>query len=73
MLSFFLDDEDFYEYIYRSNCELGKQQCLNLKKIQVFAKNPNLRETRQMDTRKECLKIWKVGEGRGGLCTLHYM
>jgi len=54
------DDQEFYDYIYQSNCDLGQLQSLNLKKIQVFAKNANLRDERQTEIRTECLSIWDV-------------
>ncbi|XP_067947035.1 cap-specific mRNA (nucleoside-2'-O-)-methyltransferase 1-like [Watersipora subatra] len=59
-LSMLKADEDFFDYIYKSNSDLGHQQCLNLKKIQVYAKNPDLRDARQMDIRSQCLKLWQI-------------
>jgi len=55
-----LEDEDFSDYIFKSNNELGQAQCINLKKIQVYAQNPSLRDERQMEIRAQCLDLWQV-------------
>jgi hypothetical protein len=58
-------DAQFFDYIKNSNEKLGKVQIFNLKKIQAFATNPDLFDTRQADIRDECLKLWKIpGDNR---------
>ncbi|XP_076464840.1 cap-specific mRNA (nucleoside-2'-O-)-methyltransferase 1-like isoform X2 [Babylonia areolata] len=53
-------DEVFFTYIYNSNVKLGKQQIINLRKIQTFARNVDLYEARQADVRRQLLEKWKV-------------
>ncbi|XP_041352995.1 cap-specific mRNA (nucleoside-2'-O-)-methyltransferase 1-like [Gigantopelta aegis] len=54
------NDEQFFQYIKDSNEIIGRNQVINLKKIQVFTQNANLYEERQADIRKQCLEKWKV-------------
>ncbi|XP_064623384.1 cap-specific mRNA (nucleoside-2'-O-)-methyltransferase 1-like [Lineus longissimus] len=53
-------DMPFYNAMVFSNDSFGRKQVLNLKKIQIFAKNPDLHEGKQADMRKECLMKWKI-------------
>ena len=59
-LSILKDDETFYKYMIDSNEKFGKIQCVNLKKIQAFATNKNLYDTRQAELFDECLKYWNI-------------
>lgn len=59
-LSVLKSDENFFKYIKESNEKIGKIQCVNLKKIQAFASNKSLYDTRQADLFDECLKYWKI-------------
>ncbi|XP_002022824.2 cap-specific mRNA (nucleoside-2'-O-)-methyltransferase 1 [Drosophila persimilis] len=51
-------DADFIHYIIDSNNAIGKKQIVGLRKIATFAKNTELKETRQSEVRQECLKRW---------------
>lgn len=53
-------DDPFFRYIYNSNMSIGEQQIIGLVKIQTFARNTELRETRQADIRKMCLEKWQI-------------
>lgn len=51
---------EFVHYIINSNNTIGKNQIIGLKKIAAFCKNPNLKETRQIEFRKKCLELWNL-------------
>ncbi|XP_071079493.1 cap-specific mRNA (nucleoside-2'-O-)-methyltransferase 1-like [Haliotis cracherodii] len=53
-------NEEFFNYIFKSNDLLGRNQIIGLKKIQVFAQNVDLYEERQADVRADCLRRWQV-------------
>jgi len=53
-------DKQFFDYIVRSNNEIGRAQVTGLEKIAAFYKNRNLHEKRQADVRRECLGYWNV-------------
>ncbi|CAH0395806.1 unnamed protein product [Bemisia tabaci] len=53
-------DENFFNYMIKSNNELASRQIVNLKKVVAFVKNPNLLEARQKDLKEQCLKYWEV-------------
>ncbi|XP_014367427.2 cap-specific mRNA (nucleoside-2'-O-)-methyltransferase 1 [Papilio machaon] len=59
-LSVLQEDTEFCEYIYKSNCILGKNQIENLLKIAAFSKNKNLVEPSQATMRSECLSLWQL-------------
>lgn len=54
------DTTAFYEYIRRSNNELGISQIRNLRKIRAFVSNSTLRDERQHEIRSRCLEYWEV-------------
>ncbi|KAL3872951.1 hypothetical protein ACJMK2_036120 [Sinanodonta woodiana] len=54
------EDDPFFAYICESNDSLGQKQVVGLRKIQAFAQNANLHETRQADIRIELLQRWKI-------------
>lgn len=53
-------DENFSNYIYNSNNNIGKNQIVGLIKIAAYCTNNELLESRQADIRKTCLKLWKL-------------
>ncbi|KAF6208213.1 hypothetical protein GE061_016665 [Apolygus lucorum] len=55
-----MGDEQFYNYLVRSNNSLGERQVVNLIKISAFCRDHQLREDRQSDMRRLCLKSWDV-------------
>ncbi|CAF4934339.1 unnamed protein product [Pieris macdunnoughi] len=59
-LSVLMDDQPFFEYIYKSNCVLGEKQIKNLLKLAEFSKNKELNETCQAEMREQCLRLWKL-------------
>ena len=59
-LSVLNHDATFADYVIRSNEELGAVQAIALKKIQTFARNPNLHESRQSETRARLMEKWQV-------------
>ncbi|CAB3220736.1 unnamed protein product [Arctia plantaginis] len=54
------EDSNFFEYIYRSNCLLGKKQIQNLLKIARYSKDRNLKELHQAEMKEQCLALWKL-------------
>ncbi|CAG4971708.1 unnamed protein product [Colias eurytheme] len=59
-LSVIMEDQAFYEYIYKSNCLLGEKQIKNLLKLAEFSKNKDLKEACQADMREQCLELWQL-------------
>ena len=59
-LSVLKQDTKFFNYIYKSNCNLARKQELGLAKLSDFSRNPNLVETRQVSLRSQCLNAWNV-------------
>ncbi|XP_050440326.1 cap-specific mRNA (nucleoside-2'-O-)-methyltransferase 1 isoform X2 [Adelges cooleyi] len=55
-----LNDKSFFEYLWKSNNELGQIQALSLSKIVAFTKDQRLADDRQKDLRKMCLDLWDV-------------
>ena len=53
-------NNNFVEYLRRSNDMLGERQIVSLVKIRAYYQNSNLHETRQKEIRDQCLKLWKV-------------
>lgn len=53
-------DEKFFNYIVESNNTIGRNQIAGLLKIAAFCKDVTLKETRQVQIRTDCLKIWKL-------------
>lgn len=53
-------DEKFFNYIYESNMQIGRNQIAGLLKIAAYVKEPTLKETRQAQIRADCLQIWKL-------------
>jgi cap1 methyltransferase len=53
------EDNNFFEYITRSNNKIGERQILFLSKVKAFAENSQL-DLKQPELRKECLNYWKV-------------
>lgn len=53
-------DENFYNYIYDSNCAIGDNQVQALLKIAHYSKDPNLKESRQEEFKRDSLAIWKI-------------
>lgn len=54
------NDRDFFDYIYNSNNEIGKNQIVGLMKIAAYCHDTELIETRQSEIRKKCLQLWKL-------------
>ncbi|XP_069191873.1 cap-specific mRNA (nucleoside-2'-O-)-methyltransferase 1 isoform X2 [Procambarus clarkii] len=52
-------DQEFYDYIYTSNNELGFRQMVSLRKIQIFCQDTQMIETRQSELRIQCLNLWQ--------------
>lgn len=59
-LSILMDDEKFFDYIYESNNTIGSNQVVGLMKIAAYSKDSTLREARQSELQKECLKLWRI-------------
>lgn len=53
-------DQEFYNYLISSNNIIGKNQIVGLVKIAAYCHDPELIEKRQSETRKQCLKLWKL-------------
>ncbi|XP_045121975.1 cap-specific mRNA (nucleoside-2'-O-)-methyltransferase 1-like [Portunus trituberculatus] len=53
-------DQEFFDYMYSSNNEIGFQQMISLKKIQQFCQDTQLIEPRQSDLRHQCLEHWHL-------------
>ncbi|XP_053950951.1 cap-specific mRNA (nucleoside-2'-O-)-methyltransferase 1 [Anastrepha ludens] len=51
-------DKTFLDYIVKSNNEIGQNQIVGLRKIAVYCRNIQLRETKQSEIRKRCLELW---------------
>ncbi|XP_002738079.1 cap-specific mRNA (nucleoside-2'-O-)-methyltransferase 1-like [Saccoglossus kowalevskii] len=54
------EDRNFFEYVTKSHESLAIQQARALKKIQAYAQNTNLFDSKQADMRKECLRKWGI-------------
>lgn len=53
-------DARFCEYVRESNNRIGANQIAGLLKIAAYCKDTTLRETRQPEIRRECLRIWRI-------------
>lgn len=53
-------DTDFTKYLYDSNTRIGLNQIAGLQKIAAYCRDPQLRESRQPEIRRECLRIWNI-------------
>lgn len=53
-------DATFSEYLYNSNTRIGINQIAGLLKIAAYCRDTQLRETRQPEIRRECLRIWRI-------------
>jgi cap1 methyltransferase len=53
-------DKVFMEYVIKSNNGIGGKQISSLMQIVACVKNWSLRDERQSDIKKECLKLWKI-------------
>ncbi|KAG7162210.1 Cap-specific mRNA (nucleoside-2'-O-)-methyltransferase 1-like [Homarus americanus] len=53
-------EQEFFDYIYRSNNELGYRQMISLRKIQVFCQDTQMIEPKQSELRLECLNLWQL-------------
>uniref|UniRef100_A0A182W5D9 Cap-specific mRNA (nucleoside-2'-O-)-methyltransferase 1 n=1 Tax=Anopheles minimus TaxID=112268 RepID=A0A182W5D9_9DIPT len=56
-------DSAFFEYICTSNNTIGANQITALLKIAAYCKNRDLAETRQMEVKQNCLKLWNLPDG----------
>lgn len=59
-LSVIKEDNNFFEYIYKSNCLLGERQIQNLLKIAKYSNEKHLKETSQAEMKEQCLALWKL-------------
>ncbi|XP_037928482.1 cap-specific mRNA (nucleoside-2'-O-)-methyltransferase 1-like, partial [Teleopsis dalmanni] len=59
-LDLITNDCEFFNYITASNNNIGRNQIIGLKKILAYYQNPQLRESRQSEIRKQCLGLWKL-------------
>lgn len=55
-------DTAFHQYLYDSNTRIGRNQIAGLLKIAAYSKDSTLRETRQPEIRRECLRLWRLPE-----------
>lgn len=53
-------DSEFFEYIFNSNNQIGKNQIVGLLKIAAYCHDSELIETRQSEIRKQCLTLWQL-------------
>ncbi|XP_053685471.1 cap-specific mRNA (nucleoside-2'-O-)-methyltransferase 1 [Sabethes cyaneus] len=53
-------DNTFFEYVYNSNNEIGTNQINGLLKIAAFTSDETLAETRQVEIKARCLKLWRL-------------
>lgn len=54
------NDQQFFEYVYKSNNVIGKNQIVGLLKIAAYCHDSELVETKQSEIRKQCLGLWKL-------------
>ncbi|XP_058468089.1 cap-specific mRNA (nucleoside-2'-O-)-methyltransferase 1 [Malaya genurostris] len=54
------EDNDFFQYVYNSNNELGQKQIVGLLKIAAFSANEELVENKQNDIKIRCLQLWNL-------------
>uniref|UniRef100_A0A1I8ISP4 Cap-specific mRNA (nucleoside-2'-O-)-methyltransferase 1 n=1 Tax=Macrostomum lignano TaxID=282301 RepID=A0A1I8ISP4_9PLAT len=59
-------DRAFSDYLTESNDTLGRMQIVGLSKIHHFYDNPGMKDTRQEDTRTECLQFWGIPDEKRG-------
>ncbi|XP_076817164.1 cap-specific mRNA (nucleoside-2'-O-)-methyltransferase 1-like isoform X2 [Clavelina lepadiformis] len=59
-LDVLLDDTEFFNYVKSSNERIAAEQSKALAKLHAYAKDRNLVELRQTETRLECLKRWEI-------------
>ena len=55
-------DSAFFDYMTKSNADMGRRQILFLTKVKAFAEDPSLTEPLQNEIRRKCLKEWGVPE-----------
>ena len=53
-------DEQFLDYMKRSNNDIADMQAVGLTKIAAFCRNETLYEYRQAELRVQCLDFWRV-------------
>lgn len=53
-------DREFFDYIYNSNNQIGKNQIVGLLKIAAYCHDSELIETKQSEIRKQCLTLWEL-------------
>ena len=53
-------DREFFDYIYNSNNNIGKNQIVGLLKIAAYCHDVDLVETKQSEIRKTCLQLWNL-------------
>ncbi|ALC48434.1 CG6379 [Drosophila busckii] len=54
------EDEQFMDYIIKSNNAIGNKQIVGLRKIAAFAHDTELKETCQAEVRAQCLERWHL-------------
>ncbi|KAI1280796.1 Cap-specific mRNA (nucleoside-2'-O-)-methyltransferase 1 [Halotydeus destructor] len=54
------NDQEFLDYVCKSNREMGLRQILFLSKVKAYAENEGLFEVRQTELKKESFRAWDV-------------
>lgn len=55
-----LEQHEFIEYIKNSNDRIGEVQIRNLRKLETFCYNPQLKDKRQVEVRRKCMQLWNL-------------
>lgn len=59
-MSVMQEDQQFFEYVFKSNNVIGKNQIVGLIKIAAYCHDSELIEKKQTEIRKKCLGLWKL-------------